>query len=150
MTDQRILVVDDDDAIRALLLTIFTRRGFKLDSARNGMEAMERLARCHYAVMLLDLMMPQMNGYELLHEIAKTPRQQRPIIIVFTAGNEPRNLSPDLVSGTMRKPFDIELLVDTISACITTMTENQQRDDCPAAESECSTPLDRVSRTNAT
>src|SRR5947209_2571676 len=108
MTDKRILVVDDDDAIRALLLTILRRRGIKVDSARNGLEAMEHFARCRYSVLLLDLMMPRMNGYELLEEIGKMTRPQRPIVIVLTAGTEPRNLSAEIVAGTVRKPFDIE------------------------------------------
>jgi len=138
MTDKRILVVVDDDAIRALLLTILRRRGVKVDSARNGLEAMEHFARCRYSVLLLDLMMPRMNGYELLEEIAKMTRPQRPIVIVLTAGTEPRNLSAEIVAGTVRKPFDIELLVDTISACLGASEAIEQRDDCPAAESDCS------------
>lgn len=86
MTDKRILVVDDDDAIRALLFTILRRRGFKVDSARSGREAMERCARCRYSVMLLDLMMPQMDGFEVLNVMAKMPQGERPVVIVLTAG----------------------------------------------------------------
>jgi len=138
MIDKRVLVVDDDDAIRALLITILRRRSIKVDSARHGVEAMERLKHCRYSVMLLDLMMPQMNGYELLEEIASLTPDERPVVIVLTAGTEPRNLSPELVSGSIRKPFDIELLVDTISACLTARAANNQRDDCPTAESDCS------------
>src|SRR5205809_191087 len=77
MIEKRILVVDDDDAIRALLITVLHRRGFKVDVARTGVEAMEQAARCRYAVMLLDLMMPRMSGYEVLDELQKTPRNER-------------------------------------------------------------------------
>ena len=136
MSDRRVLVVDDDDAIRALLLTILRRRGIKVDSARDGMEAVDHFARCRYAVTLLDLMMPRMNGYELLDEIAKMPREQRPIVIVLTAGIEPRDLPSEIVSGTVRKPFDIEMLVDTIAACIHAAAAVDQRDECPPAESD--------------
>lgn len=139
MSEKRILVVDDDDAIRALLLTIFRRRGFKVDTAKTGVDAMNHCAQCHYAVMLLDLMMPRMNGYEVLDEMAKLPRERRPLIIVLTAGTEPRNLPADLIAGTVRKPFDIELLVDTISACLLTITGANQRDDCPSPDSDCLT-----------
>jgi len=135
MTDKRILVVDDDDAILALLFTILRRRGFKVDSARTGLDAMERCARCHYAVMLLDLMMPHMNGYEVLDAMSKLPCEKRPIIIVLTAGIEPRDLAPDLVAGTIRKPFDVELLVDTITGCVSTTAGITQRDGCPSADS---------------
>jgi CheY-like chemotaxis protein len=137
MTEKRILVVDDDDAIRALLFTILRRRGFKVDSARTGVDAMARCARCNYAVMLLDMMMPGMSGYDVLEEIEKRPRDQRPIIIVLTAGAEPRSLPPNLVAGTVRKPFDIELLVDTVAACLNTLTAAAQLEECPQADSDC-------------
>lgn len=136
MTDKRILVVDDDDAIRALLFTILRRRGFKVDSARSGREAMERCARCRYSVMLLDLMMPQMDGFEVLNVMAKMPQGERPVVIVLTAGSEPRNLAPELVAGTIRKPFDIELLLDTVAGCVSMVSGVQQDEECPAADSE--------------
>src|SRR5437868_6800595 len=115
--EKRILVVDDDDAICALLMTILRRRGFDVDVARHGGEAVERLASCRYVLMLLDLMMPVMNGWEVLEMIAKQDRRTRPVIIVLTAGSEPRDLSADLVSGMVKKPFDVELLLDSVTAC---------------------------------
>jgi CheY-like chemotaxis protein len=134
--EKRLLVVDDDDAIRALLFTVLRRRGLKVDTARNGIEATERCARCRYAVMLLDLMMPRMSGYEVLERLEAMPPEQRPFVIVLTAGTEPRQLNPEIVAGTVRKPFDIELLLDTVLACMTTLRALEQADDCPPAESE--------------
>src|ERR1700694_841706 len=86
--EKRILVVDDDDAIRTLLLTILRRRGLLVDAARHGVEALERLERCSYAVMLLDLMMPRLNGWEVLGQIAKYDPARRPVVIILTAGTE--------------------------------------------------------------
>lgn len=134
--EKRVLVVDDDDAIRALLCTILRRRGISVDSARNGADALDRCERCRYAVILLDLMMPQVNGYQVLDEFARRSREDRPLILVLTAGAEPRNLSPDLVAGTLRKPFDVEMIVDTISAAMATLADREQNDDCPPADSE--------------
>lgn len=134
--EKRVLVVDDDDAIRALLCTILRRRGIPVDSARNGAEALERCERCRYAVVLLDLMMPHLNGYQVLEAFSARQRDDRPLILVLTAGAEPRNLSADLVAGTIRKPFDVEMIVDTISAALTTIASAEQLDDCPAADSE--------------
>jgi CheY-like chemotaxis protein len=135
-TEKRLLVVDDDDAIRALLFTVLRRRGLKVDTARNGIEATERCARCRYAVMLLDLMMPQMTGYEVLERLEHVPPEQRPFVIVLTAGNKPRQLNADIVAGTVRKPFDIELLLDTVLACMTTLRALEQSEECPQAESD--------------
>ena len=140
--EKRILVVDDDDAIRALLFTILRRRGFRVDSARNGVEALGRCERCRYSLVVLDLMMPRMSGYQVLHEIETWRVEDRPFIIVLTAGNEPRNVSADLVGGTVRKPFDIEMLVEMMTACLSTKEMAEQLAECPPAESEQPPPAD--------
>ncbi len=132
--EKRILVVDDDDAIRALLLTVLRRRGFKVDTARNGAEAVERWMRCRYALVLLDLMMPVMSGYEVLAQVGQL--EHKPLVIVLTAGILPRQLDPDVVAGTLKKPFDIELLVETMRGCLTHVSDITQAPGCPIAESE--------------
>ncbi len=140
--EKRVLVVDDDDAIRALLCTILRRRGLAVDSARNGAEALVRCEQCRYAVVLLDLMMPQLNGYEVLNAFAARRREERPLILVLTAGAEPRDLSADLVAGTIRKPFDVEMIVDTISAALSTLGDRDQLDECPPSDSEIGCEID--------
>lgn len=134
--EKRILVVDDDDAIRTLLFTVLRRRGFKVDVARNGVEAVERCAQCAYAVVLLDLMMPRMTGWEVMETLAREPVQTRPVVLVLTAGLEPRNLDTTLVAGMMHKPFDVDLLLDTVAGCLTTIAARTQTPSCPAADSE--------------
>jgi DNA-binding response OmpR family regulator len=134
--EKRILVVDDDDAIRALLFTVLRRRGMKVDMARNGADALERCLHCHYSVILLDLMMPKVSGYEVLAHLEHEWRGERPIVLVLTAGTEPRNLNPAYVAGTIRKPFDIELLLDTLNGCLSSVVPRMQPEGCPPAESE--------------
>lgn len=116
--EKRILVVDDDDAIRALVRTVVRRRGFAVDAARNGLDALEQIQARRYAMIVLDLMMPLMSGYELLEHLARLPVDERPCVLVLTAGLEPRILNTELVVGTIHKPFDLNLLLDTITACL--------------------------------
>lgn len=131
--EKRILVVDDDDAIRVLLLTILRRRGLVADAAADGGEALDCLRRSHYSVMLLDLMMPRESGWDVMGEIAQWPRERRPIVIVLTAGPEPRSLDPTLVAGTVRKPFDVDMLIDTVTACVRRGPSRTQAEDPPPA-----------------
>jgi DNA-binding response OmpR family regulator len=135
-SDKRILVVDDDDAIRSLLFTVLRRRGFQVDTGRNGVEALERCSLCRYSVILLDLMMPRMSGWEVIDHLKKKAADERPLVIVLTAGGEPHDLAPELVVGAIRKPFDIELLVDTVVGCLTSLEGRGQPPECPPAESE--------------
>lgn len=128
-SEKRILVVDDDDAIRALLSTVLRRRGLRVETARNGVEAVTRLGECRYSVILLDLMMPLMSGYQVLEHLADESASMRPLVIVLTAGLEPRTFDTTLVVGTIHKPFDVEILVDTVMGCLK-VTEPLPADSC--------------------
>jgi len=133
-TRKRILVVDDDDAIRTLLFTVLWRRGFAVDVAKNGAEAIEAMQRCRYAVALVDLMMPLKNGWDVLEWMAGCPKDDRPLAIVLTAGTTVREMSQDVVAGTVRKPFDVELLLDMVTACAS-VHDVVQREGCPPPQS---------------
>jgi len=135
LDEKRILVVDDDPAIRTLLFTVLRRKGLPVDTAKHGGDAIDKLARCRYALMLLDLMMPVMNGWEVLASIVHIEPAHRPLVILMTAGSEPRDFDPDIVIGSVRKPFDVELMYDTIAGCISVLAARPQLPDCPPADS---------------
>jgi CheY-like chemotaxis protein len=128
--EKRILVVDDDDAIRALLMTVLRRRGFRADGARNGVDALERLALCRYALVVLDLMMPRMNGYEVLEHLGTLAGDVRPLVLVLTAGLQPKKFDTSYVVGMLQKPFDIELLLDTVAGCLAASVDRAQAEGC--------------------
>lgn len=133
-TRKRILVVDDDEAIRMLLFTVLRRRGFAVDVAKNGADAIEAMQRCRYAVALVDLMMPVKSGWDVIEWIGPRPRDDRPAAIVLTAGTTVREMSAEVVAGTVRKPFDMELLLDMVTACAS-VHDVEQREGCPPPHS---------------
>jgi two-component system alkaline phosphatase synthesis response regulator PhoP len=130
-TEKRILVVDDDDAIRALVRTVLRRRGWRVDVARNGVEALQHISLCHYALIVLDLMMPLMSGYEVLEHVATLAPEVRPYVLVLTAGLEPRVFDKGFVLGTIHKPFDISLLLDTVTGVLQSTSDPLQAPDSP-------------------
>ena len=142
--EKRILIADDDDAIRTLLFTILRRRGFAVDMAHNGAEALRRLRHCRYSVLLLDLMMPVKSGWEVLDELKNVPLDARPVVLVMTAGVDSGDLDPGLIAGSISKPFDVELLIETVMACMNALTERNQLPDCPPADSSAVNPSDKV------
>lgn len=139
MTDtfeKRVLVVEDEDAIRSLLFTVLRRRKVDVDLARDGVAAVEKLSRCDYSLILLDLMMPRMSGWQLLDYIRDhTDPQKRPIVIVMTAGFDQGNLDPRIVMSVIRKPFDLQLLTEVIMSCLQNLPGAAQRDSCPLPDS---------------
>ena len=122
---KRVLVADDDPALRALLRLVATRAGFEVASAANGVEALQMLRAESFDIALIDLMMPRMSGYELLQQVGEMP--VRPAIVVVTAMNDahlPR-LDSSVVSSILRKPFDIEML----AAILTELASAKKSED---------------------
>jgi len=125
----RVLVVDDEPAIRALVAKIVERAGLPVDSARDGAEAIEKLESGPYAVIVLDLMMPNVDGYALIDYIRDRPAP-RPAIIVVSAGDSAalRRLDGSLVHSILRKPFDIDVLGDLVLAAAKSMAQEVQEE----------------------
>jgi CheY-like chemotaxis protein len=124
--EQRVLVVDDEPAIRALVTKIVERAGLPVDNARDGVEAIEKLATGNYAVLVLDLMMPGIDGFGVIEHLRDVPL--RPAIIVITAGDTAaiRRLDGSMVHSVLRKPFDIDVLGDLIVAAARTMAAERR------------------------
>lgn len=109
----KVLVVEDDEAIRALLVAALRREPFDVHAACDGAEALTLTRASEYAVILLDLMMPGLNGVGFLEAFHEAAPQSRTVIFVMTAFDDVmiRHIAPNLVHGIVRKPFDIPQLV---------------------------------------
>ena len=130
VSQSRVLVVDDEPPIRALIAKIIQRAGFHVDTARDGAEAIEMLREGAYSVLVIDLMMPNVDGYDVI-EYIRASGIARPAIIVITAGDTAsiRRLDPAMVHSVLRKPFDIDVLGDLIVAAAQSMAGANEKSD---------------------
>ena len=112
----RVLVVEDDDAIRTLLVAALRREPFQVDSARDGAEALELTGQAEYAVIVLDLMMPRFNGFQFLDAFHEKTPAARSVIMVMTAFDDAQvaKLPAARVHAIIRKPFDVTQLVTMV------------------------------------
>lgn len=118
---RRILVIDDDLAIRVLLQAVLRRMQFDVELAEDGSVGLDRLEQGHFDLVLLDLMMPRLNGYEFIQQVGERfPEEKRPHIIVFTAAGKRGvdKIPPDMVCNSILKPFDLDKFVEVIAECV--------------------------------
>jgi CheY-like chemotaxis protein len=134
-TGRRILVIDDDLAIRVLLQAVLKRMKFEVALAEDGAAGLEALQRdAPYDLILLDLMMPRLNGYEFIDQISRRHPENRPHIVVFTAAGKRGvdKIPAQAVCNSILKPFDLDTFIDIISECLnraheTTTSESSTR-----------------------
>lgn len=123
-----LLIIDDEPPIRALLARVAERAGFDVDTARDGVEALEMMARKDYAIALVDLMMPRLSGYDLVQQISTL--KPRPTVIVATAltNTDVANLDDSMVRRVIRKPFDIHAVAAALMETAKQIAEERTAD----------------------
>jgi two-component system, OmpR family, response regulator len=109
---QSVLVVDDDRELRESIRNLLIVSGFHALPARDGLEALKALDRQHVDALIVDLMMPRLDGVGLVRALVARPRRPR-VVILITAYFEVTRGSMGLeVSRVFLKPFDpLELLL---------------------------------------
>lgn len=112
-----VLVVDDEPQVAWVLRFSLEHEGYRTYTASNGLEAMEELRKHHPMLMVLDLMMPEMDGWAVLRELTKLPEEQRPRIVIVSALTGPDDKAKATALGAdafVPKPFDVEELIGVL------------------------------------
>ncbi len=104
----RALIVEDDPAIRRLVEKLLSRRGIEIDSAHDGEQAIEKLRAGRFSVVVLDLMVPQVNGFGII-DFMKRNDIHTPVAVVSAVSQQSlTNLDLDIVKVVISKPFDVD------------------------------------------
>ena len=107
-----VLVVDDEPGVRAYLATVLRGLGWSVTTANNGLEAQSHLTQCGYSLLITDLTMPEMSGFELIDWLAQQP--ECPPIVIMSGYSQDRELLLQRHAARVRawldKPFTIHAL----------------------------------------
>jgi CheY-like chemotaxis protein len=122
-----ILIAEDNPINLRFITRLFEQMGYRPDSAANGLEVLDALSRQHYDVVLMDIQMPEMDGYEATRRIrADFPAEAQPFIIAVTANamDEDRNMSIEAgMDEFLSKPIRVEM----IQTLLLQLAEHQPR-----------------------
>ena len=112
-----ILTVDDSASMRMLLKTSLTAQGYRIESANDGQHGLERMHEVQPDLLITDINMPKMDGYEVIRQLRKNPAfRSTPILVLTTESEiEKRSLAREAgATGWMVKPFDPDRLIETV------------------------------------
>jgi len=109
-----ILVVDDDEAIRRIVQDVLEWEGYRVEVAGDGLEALDSIDRSPPSLILLDMRMPVLDGWEFVQELTK--RGVRVPIIVMTAAVNAQQWATEIgADAYLAKPFDLVDLIDLVA-----------------------------------
>jgi CheY-like chemotaxis protein len=117
-----VLIVDDDESIRNLLRRTLERAGLSCAVATDGVDATARIEHDDYALVLLDLMMPRLDGVGFVKSLRESQNRGRcrPLVLMMTAAPEHQDLAVtgDVVQAVLTKPFDIHDVAGLCHDCV--------------------------------
>jgi len=116
-TSTRVLVVDDEPQVVWMLQFSLEAEGYQTFAARDGMTALDEVREHHPRLMLLDIMMPLMDGWSVLEQIRALPEQERPRVVVVSARSSLRDRAKAAELGAdafVAKPFNVDDLIGVL------------------------------------
>jgi DNA-binding response OmpR family regulator len=113
----RVLIADDEPNIVTALEFLLRGRGYEVDVARNGAEALERIRATRPDLVLLDVMMPEKSGYDVCREIRRHPELARTKVVMLSAKGSQADMGKGVDAGAdlyITKPFSNRELLERI------------------------------------
>ena len=110
----RILIVEDHTPTRMAMSRLIRQAGADVTTARDGEEALGYLLTQHFDVLLTDLRMPKMDGFELLHHCNTLPPSHRPARVIAISGEYEASALHGQPVAFLPKPFDLNVLLDML------------------------------------
>jgi DNA-binding NtrC family response regulator len=125
-----VLIIDDEAGIRKLLTTVLNENGYDAESAENGAEAINKTSEKRYDIALIDIILPDLNGVQLLTKFKETrPRTRK---IIMTGNPSLQNAVEALNSGAdayIMKPFEMQKVLETVKDQLDKQEQERQAMD---------------------
>ncbi|MDX2257185.1 MAG: response regulator [Pseudanabaenaceae cyanobacterium bins.39] len=123
----KVLIVDDNEINRDMLARRLHRRDLQVSMAVNGKEALAMIRQQPYDLILLDIMMPEVDGYTVLRNLKNDPQLKTIPVIMISAIEEMDSVMKCMEIGAddyLTKPFDPEMLKSAVNRCLATKVQN--------------------------
>jgi two-component system response regulator PilR (NtrC family) len=141
-TEARVLIIEDNDALRAMLFTILRHQPLGVDTSVGAEDALEKTRQCDYALILIDMSLADGEGMVFLTRF----RQERPeattFILAVRDPNSEAAIPSGLVSAMVNKPLEIDTLADVVRECALVVPPPEDPLPCPPADSDFRSTFD--------
>lgn len=115
-TERKVLIVDDDPNIVGFVKLLLETEGYSVVTARNGKEALDEIRQHAPQVVLLDMVMPVMDGWEFSRQLRSDGHLDLPIVVMSASVDARRTCAQIGADGYLSKPFDLDHLLSCVDS----------------------------------
>lgn len=135
-TKARVLIIEDNDALRVMLFTVLRNQPLGVDTAIGVDDALEKTRHCDYALILIDMNLPDGQSTDFLKRFREERPQGTSFILAVCDPNHEVVIDSRLVSAVVNKPLEIDTLADAVRECALVVPLPAEPLKCPPAESD--------------
>jgi twitching motility two-component system response regulator PilG len=125
MKKKRVLIVEDEESLLKLETILLTMKGYEVSGASTGKDALDKLSGEAFDLILLDIMLPDIDGYEICHRIKEHPRHAATPVVMLTARKSAEDQERGTTSGAdayLTKPFKSAMIIEVIERLLTNVS----------------------------
>jgi DNA-binding response OmpR family regulator len=141
--EPRVLIIEDDDVLRAMMFTILRYQSVEVDTARDAEEALEKVRNCDYAFIVIDADLPDRTCETFLERFRATRPGATSFVLAVRDPKSEATLDSDIVSAVLIKPLEIATLADIVRECSVAVPPPEDPLPCPQAESSANSSYPR-------
>jgi len=141
----RVLIIEDNDVLRVMLFTILRHQPLAVDTARSHSEAIEKVTSCDYALILIDMDLPDGESELFLREFNEKRPEATSFVIAVRNPQVDAYIDPRYAVAVLNKPLEIDTLAEVVRECAFIVPPPENPLPCPQSESDRHERLDRGS-----
>jgi two-component system response regulator PilR (NtrC family) len=142
MNEPRVLIIESNDALRVMLFTILRHQPLGVDAAANAEEALERVAKCDYALIILDMDLPDSEASIFLAQFRTNRPEATTFVLAVRDPQGDSTIDPAQVAAVLNKPLEIDTLAEVVRECAGAVLPPENPLPCPPADSDVRTRMD--------
>ena len=142
-SEPRVLIVENNDALRVMLFTILRHQPLAVDTAANADEAIDKVTTCDYALILIDIDLPDGDGPRFLRRFRAERPEATTFVIAVRDPLQNEAIDAEIVSAILNKPIEIDTFADVVRECAIVVPPPDDPLPCQPAESETHGKLER-------
>ncbi len=145
MADEpRVLIIEDNDAVRAMLFTILRHQPVGVDTAVSAEEALQKVLTCDYALIIVDMHLREKQSETFIRQFKEQRPEATSFVIAVRDPREEIRIDPEVVVAVLNKPLEIDTLAEVVRECAFLVPPPEEPLNCGPSESDMRMRLDRT------